>query len=139
VRWFKHYSDARMSPQLRRIEKKLGEGGYARAYKLMELVAQLGGLSSQFSPQLDLNDASTDIDFIAEEWRVRASEARKTLNVFAELGFIDREKWKGQIIFIPAMLEALDEWTRKQRSGSGASLSNSGASRTESESEPESE
>ena len=128
-----------MSPQLRRIEKKLGEGGYARAYKLMELVAQLGGLSSQFSPQLDLNDASTDIDFIAEEWRVRASEARKTLNVFAELGFIDREKWKGQIIFIPAMLEALDEWTRKQRSGSGASLSNSGASRTESESEPESE
>src|SRR5712692_1078667 len=113
MRWFKHFSDARMSPQLRKIEKKLGEAGYARAYKLLELVAQLGGLASEFSPKLDLNNSSTDLDYLAEVWGVKPRDARRTLKVFAEVGFIDAEKWKERVVCIPAMLEALDEWTRK--------------------------
>jgi transcription initiation factor IIE alpha subunit len=110
-----------MSAQMRKIEKKLGEAGYARALKLLEVVAQAGGAASNFSPTLDLKSPTTDVDYLSDEWGIKSSEAKRTLRVFADTNFIDAEKWKDKVVYIPAMLEVLDEWTRrkKRKSSSG--------------------
>jgi hypothetical protein len=52
MRWFKHFSDARRNPKLRLVEKKLGEAGYARWFKLLELVAERGGTGRDFQPRI---------------------------------------------------------------------------------------
>ena len=115
MRWFKHFSDSRTTPQLRKIEKKLGEAGYARAFKLMELVAQYCGIATDFSPTIITKNSTIDVEFLAEEFGVSKAEARKTLQVFAEVSFIDPERWKEEVIHIPAMLDALDEWTGRAK------------------------
>ena len=115
MRWFKHFSDARTTPQLRKIEKRLGEAGYARAFKLMELVAQLGGTADDFAPTLDTNNSTTDLEYLSEEFGVSRVAARKTLQVFAEVNFIDANRWTEGVIHLPAMLDALDEWTGRAK------------------------
>ena len=40
MRWFKHFADARLMPEIRNVERVLGEAGYARAHKLFEFIAQ---------------------------------------------------------------------------------------------------
>lgn len=141
MRWFKHFSDARTTPQLRKIEKKLGEAGYARAFKLLELMAQLCGKADSFSPTLDLNGTGANLEYLAESLGISAKDARKTLRVFAEAGFIDSPKWAQKIVYVPSMLDALDEWTgrAKRRLDSGATReflqSDSGKSQSESQSQ----
>jgi hypothetical protein len=138
MRWFKHLSDARNNPKLKRIEKKLGEAGYARAFKLLEVVAERGGTGGGFQPRIGLKDSHTDLEWLADEWGITAREAKKTLDLFASLGFIDPDALKNQTIQIPQMLAYRDEWARKHQH-----RSNSGGARerhaTESELELESE
>jgi len=119
MQWFKHFNDARHNPKFRVIEKQLGEAGYARAFKLLEIVAQQGGKADRFSPRLDLRNVLTNFDWLAEELRISATDARATLETFAVVRFIDPKQFRKQVVYIPQMLEYLDEWTqRRQRSKS---------------------
>src|SRR6266850_2740105 len=116
--WFKHLADARNDPKLRAIEKRLGEAGYARAFKLFEIMAGQGGKADNFCPKIDLKKPHTGLDWLADEWKISNEEALKTLETFAEVQLIDPKSWRRKIIYVPKMLELLDEWTaRRMRSG----------------------
>jgi len=150
MQWFKHYNDARTNPKFRAIEKQLGEAGYARAFKLLEIVAQRGGKADKFAPLLDLKNAYTSIDWLADELRISVEEAERTLDVFASVRLIDPKAFRKRILHIPQMLEYLDEWTGKKLrakhsvapqeslpSNSGPSPAQSKSKRTEKEAEAE--
>jgi hypothetical protein len=114
MRWFKHYADARLNPKLKHVQKQLGEAGYARAFKLLEVIAQRGGKADNFCPEVNLGKACTDLAWLAEELGIVPAEARKTLKVFAQSGLIESEALKHDIIRVPQMTEYLDEWTGRQ-------------------------
>ena len=121
MRWFKHFSDARRNPKLRLIEKKLGEAGYARWFKLLELVAERGGTGEYFQPRIQLKTLHTDLDWLADEWGISCDEAQRTLDTFVSAGLISPKSWRKKVVEIPQMIEYRDEWTRKRqlRSNSG--------------------
>ncbi len=120
MRWFKHFNDARRNPKFRRIEKRLGEAGYARAFKLIEVVAERGGTGQNFSPIVDLKCQHTDLEWLAEELGIKPAEARRTLDLFASVHLIEPEEWKKKKVCIPQMVTYRDEWTRKRQPDSGA-------------------
>lgn len=120
MRWFKHFNDARRNPKFRRIEKRLGEAGYARAFKLIEVVADRGGTGQNFDPGVDLKCPHTDLEWLAEELGVKLAEAKRTLDVFASVHLIEPEAWKRKQVCIPQMVAYRDEWTRKRQPDSGA-------------------
>jgi len=84
MQWFKHYNDARRNPTFLAIEKKLGEAGYARSFKLLEIVAERGGKANKFRPVLDLKNLCTNLDWLADEWRISSKDAQETLDAFAK-------------------------------------------------------
>jgi hypothetical protein len=143
--WFRHFTNARHNPKLRAIEKKLGEVGSARAYKLLEIVGERGGSGKDFAPRLDLNEPHTDVGWLADELGIDRRSARFTLSVFAKCKFIAPAEYQRNIVYVPQMKDYVDEWTRKcQPRNSGATpeslRSNSLQSqRSESESETDTE
>jgi hypothetical protein len=92
MQWFKHLSSLRRDPKIWAIEKKLGEAGYARAVKLLEIVAEHGEINLR---------SLTSIDWLADELRISAKNATQTLEVFADVGLIDTVAWANQVIRIP--------------------------------------
>jgi hypothetical protein len=121
MHWFKHFTDARHNPKFRAIEKKLGEAGYARAWKLLEIIGERGGSGKDFAPRLDLNESHTDLGWLADEMEIDRRSAKFTLGVFAKCKFIDPAAYQGNILYVPKMVEHRDEWTRKcQSRNSGA-------------------
>jgi hypothetical protein len=126
MRWFKHHADARLMPEIRNVERLLGEAGYARAHKLFEFIAQLEKPGrGTLADSLSLDMRSVSIPLLAEMWGIRVRDARRTLEVFSSSGLIDAAKFRDGVIFVPSMLDALDEWARK-RVGKGQLRSNSG-------------
>lgn len=115
MRWMKHFTDARHNPKFRAIEKKFGEAGSARAFKLFEIVAGRGGKAGDFSPTIDLRKPPTDIDWLAEELKIPVEDATETLDFFAAVRLIDQKAWHKKIVEVPQMLEYLDEWTQRQQ------------------------
>lgn len=92
MQWFKHLSSLRRDPKFWAIEKKLGEAGYARAVKLLEIVAEHGEINLR---------SLTSVDWLADELRISAKCTTQTLEVFADVGLIDTDAWTDQIIRIP--------------------------------------
>lgn len=113
--WFKHFGDARRNPKLLRVERKLGESGYARFFKLLEIIAERGGKGADFRPELNLNGAATDMEWLAAEWSVEEGAARDTLNLFATVGLIDEGAWSQSVINVPQMLEYRDEYVSRRQ------------------------
>jgi hypothetical protein len=111
---FRHPSNLRNDPKFRALEKKLDEPGYARAVKLLEIVAEVGGKGEEFSPEFALCD-NTDIGWLADEWRVSTKKAQATLEIFAGVGLIDAHAWSEQIVRIPLLNDCLDEYTQRQQ------------------------
>jgi hypothetical protein len=133
--WLKHFTDARRNPKLLRIEKKLGEVGYARAFKLLEIVGERGGRGAKFNPVLDLNGPATDIEWLAGEMNLTADETRATLDVFSAVELIDPNSWQRLVVSVPQMLEYRDEYTeRRQKPRRAGPLSHS-LPKTETETE----
>ena len=129
---------------MRRIERRLGESGYARALKLMELVAQIGDQegdrqAATFSASFDLRRVG--IEHVAENLGISTRETWNTLRQFAAAGLIDPDKLSQKIVVVPGMLQALDEWAekraRKQKAATAKESlgSNSGVPPIRSESE----
>jgi hypothetical protein len=114
MRWFKHFTDARNNPKFRTVERILGEAGYARAFKLFEIVAERGGKAEDFTPKIDLRELYTNIEWLADEWRIEIEDAEKTLETFASVGLIDLKSWRRKVVQVPQMLEYLDEWTERR-------------------------
>jgi hypothetical protein len=146
LRWFKHFTDARHNPKLRRIEDELGEAGYARACKLLEIVGERGGSGEKFNPRIDLKSSPTDLRWLACELKIPEEEARTTLNLFASVRLIDPKSWRRMIVYVPQMKAYVDEWTQRRQRGSHSGVSpellprDSGKSKkSESESDPKSE
>ena len=125
MRWFKHMTVARHNPKFRAIEKEFGEPGYARACKLLEIVAERGGTGETFVPRLDLNLPSTNLDWLADELHIKKNVAKTTLAYFAKCELIDPEEFQRNIIYVPQMIEYRDEFTRKRQSASSGVASDS--------------
>ncbi len=123
MRWFKHFTDARHNPKLRRIEDGLGEAGYARACKLLEIVGARGGSGEKFNPMIDLKTSPTDLRWLACELGIPEAEARATLSIFAQVRFIEPKSWRRKIIHIPQMKAYVDEWTQRRQRGSHSGVS----------------
>ena len=119
MRWFKHLVNLRRDPKIRKVRKKLGEIGYARAVSLMEIVGERGGAATKaFNPKINLRNPLTDLEWLADEWEITQEEALKTLDQLAQVGFINTKSWGKQIVYLPEMKKLLDEWTaRKEREG----------------------
>jgi hypothetical protein len=113
MRWFKHFNDARRNPKLRAIERELGEAGYARAMKLLEIVAQVGGTGASFRPEIRLRKPTTSEAWLADELGIPYPKLSQTLTVFSRVGLIESRAWTKKIIRIPQMREYIDEWSRK--------------------------
>jgi hypothetical protein len=111
---FRHPSNLRNDPKFRAIEKNLDEAGYARAVKLLEIVAEVGGKGEEFSPEFTLR-GNTDATWLADEWRISTKKAQATLEVFAGVGLIDAQAWSEQIVRIPLLNDCLDEYTQRQQ------------------------
>lgn len=145
MRWFKHLTDTRHNPKFRAIEKKFGESGYARAIKLFEIVAERGGSGKEFRPIVDLRKPPTDLDWLADEWKISKQDATATLDFFAAVRLVDPKPWRRKIIQVPQMLEYRDEWTERQQHGKNSRVapeplpSHSGKSRGRVEVETEKE
>jgi hypothetical protein len=119
--WFRHFSDARNNPKFIAVQNKLGDAGYARVFKLFEIVADRGGKGEAFAPRISLSEPHTNLGWIAHELGINRRSAKFTLKVCAEVGLIDPEAYRQNVLYIPQMREYVDEWTRKKRpSGSGA-------------------
>jgi len=144
MHWFKHLASLRKSPQIKAIEKVFGEPGYARALKLMELVAENGGSAERFRACLSLKKLPVDLAWLAEEWGTSEKEATKTLNLLAKVGFIEPTHWRRKMVCLPEMKKFLDEWTKRcLRRPSGvpheSSKSRSAKSQSQSQSENQNE
>jgi hypothetical protein len=138
--WFKHFGDARRNPKLLRIERKIGESGYARFFKLLEIIAERGGKGSEFRPEIDLNGAATDMEWLSSELKIETDAVRETLDLFAHVGLIDEGAWNGLIILVPQMLEYRDEYTgRLQNKNSRPKAETEKEKETEEEAETEEE
>ena len=139
MRWTRHFTNGRHNPKIRAVEKRFGEAGYARAFKLFEIVGERGGSGCAFSPVIDLRKPPTDLDWLAEEWKITNSDAKETLDFFAEVRLINKKAWCKNIVEVPQMLEYMDEWTLRQLRGRNSRgtpeqlPSNSGKSRSRAE------
>jgi hypothetical protein len=114
MQWFKHEVAARSNPKIHAIEKKFGEAGYARAFKLLEIVAERGGKAGEFAPRIDLKSSYTGLDWLADELGISSEVAEVTLEFFASVQFISPKLWRRKIVEVPQMLENLDEWTQRR-------------------------
>lgn len=114
MQWFKHEVAARNNPKIRAIEKKFGDAGYARAFKLLEIVAERGGKPGEFAPRIDLRSSYTGLDWLADELKISSEDAEVTLDFFAAVQFISPKLWRRKIVEVPQMLENLDEWTQRR-------------------------
>lgn len=113
MRWFKHFNDARRNPKILAIERELGEAGYARAVKLLEIIASVGGTGSEFNPEIRLKDVTTSEEWLAAELNIPRPKLSQTCAVFSRVGLIDSRAWAKKIIRVPQMLDYKDEWSRR--------------------------
>ena len=113
--WFKHMSDSRRNPKMFGAQRALGEAGYSRYFKLLEVVAERGGKGEKFRPEVDLNSPATGLEWLAYEWGIEVGATRETLDLFATLGLIDEGAWSQLIICIPQMLEIRDEYVSRRQ------------------------
>ncbi|MGH9735975.1 MAG: hypothetical protein ACRD8A_15450 [Candidatus Acidiferrales bacterium] len=113
MRWFKHFNDMRRNPKLLAIEREVGEAGYARTVKLLEIVASLTETGDKF--EIHLESATTNEEWLSQELNIKRVDLTKTCAVLARVNFIDADAWKMKIISIPQMALYRDEWTRKQK------------------------
>src|SRR5882762_11158768 len=113
--WFSHRNDLRRNPAVLRVEQRLGEAGYARWSKLLEVVSQFGGNGPDFEPRLDLRGPATDEGWLANELGIQTRDLRKTLRVFAEVGLINTKEYRERVIAVPMLAELRDEFTKKKQ------------------------
>jgi len=114
--WYKHFCDARRNPKLLRVERKMPEIGYARFFRLLEIIAERCGAGKDFRPELNLNGKCTDREWLAAELAIEPDAVQETLDLFAAVDLIDSGAWADKVVAIPAMLEYRDAYTeRKQR------------------------
>src|SRR5258708_3154072 len=101
MQWFKHLKDFRNSAEIKYIEDELGDSGYARACKLLEIIATVAGKKKPFEARLVIEPPYT-YRWLALELRCFympddnggndkvpcEAEVVNTFRVFAEAGFI---------------------------------------------------
>lgn len=114
MKWFKHFSDARRNPKLRAMEREMGEAGYARAMKLYEIVAQIGGSGADFDPRIDLGKPTTNRDWLADEMGIDVQALDTTLHEMSKVGLIVARSLKHDVIAIPQMIEYRDEYASRK-------------------------
>lgn len=92
----------------------MGEAGYARAMKLYEIVAQIGGSGADFDPRIDLKKPTTNRDWLADEMGIDPQTLDNFLQSADKNGLIDSRSLKRDVIVIPQMLEIRDEYASRK-------------------------
>jgi len=120
VKWFTHDSNLRNTPMMRGIRRDLGEAGYGRAMILLETLAETGGMTEDFCPQLPLDKAASDLDFWAAEFGTDRASAEQTLETFEKFELILPRKER-LLVVAPMLGERLADWQRRRRNRARAS------------------
>jgi hypothetical protein len=102
MQWFKHSKDFRNSAEIKFLEGELGEAGYARFCKLLEVIATVAGKKKPFKPQIRMESPYT-WQWMAMELGVMAEteyygtvpderEAARTIGLFEKAGLVSIEE-----------------------------------------------
>jgi hypothetical protein len=99
--WFRHESDFRNTASAKFIYRKLGDSGFARTIRLMEVMC---AVSEANEHSLHLM-APHDMGWLAEELACSVEDLQHTLELFAETGFITLGQTDGhQVIGMPGLV-----------------------------------
>jgi len=112
MKWFKHFTNARDNHKIEFVSEKLGEAGYARVFKIYEIVAERW--EPPELPELKLNGGAMNLGFISKKLGISLEEAEKTLNIFAKAGVIDKDAWKKKVLYIPQLMDYKDNTTSRE-------------------------
>ena len=116
MKWFEHDSSLRNTPMMQGIRYELGEAGYSRAMILLEVLAENGGLTTDFRPVLELGRPQSDFNFWAREFGgIPVEEVERTLTTFQKFDLIIDFK-TSQTVCAPMLADRLDEFTKRKRS-----------------------
>jgi hypothetical protein len=116
MKWFSHDSGLRNTPMMRGIRHELGEAGFSRAMILLEVLAENGGMTDDFCPELSLEKPQSDVTFWAREFdNISVAEVEKTLATFQKFELIIPFK-ESKTVCAPMLSDRLDEFTRRKRS-----------------------
>jgi hypothetical protein len=113
MQWFKHMTDASTNDFIARLEARFEFNGYARWFKLLEIVGQ----------RVDANDRC-EASHPISRWQILLKAKKKTLFSFVEYvekeGRISTER-DGNIlkISIPNLLKYRDEYTKRSARTTG--------------------
>jgi hypothetical protein len=100
--WFKHAHDLRNSPAMKQIQRKLGDGGFAAAIRLIEVLTYRSGCGTKFNPVLTLAAPTTEL-WLAQEI-LTYDETDPDFNAHDEVvGFLNEFALAGLIV-----MEAVD-------------------------------
>jgi hypothetical protein len=140
MQWFKHNNDFRTSAAIRYIEAELGEAGYARAAKLLEIFCQTCP-KKPFNPRIDLTKLPYNWRWLALEMGCpNEAEAVRTIDVFEKAMLIQipekvviQPRKKGQDEILGAAVITCDALMEKAE---WHNLSNRNKKRLEAENAP---
>jgi hypothetical protein len=114
MKWFAHDSNLRNTPYMRGIVAELGKDGYACALLMLEVLAENGGMSKDFCPDLRLNKPQSDVSFWAREFQLPLEETNRYFDVFEKYELIVPRKGSGGIC-APMLSDCLDDWSKRKR------------------------
>lgn len=117
MKWFRHQSDSYSNLKLRPVLALFGLEGYGLFWICVELVAQQG---IKYRIEAKKTWKST-IQYIT---KVDEKKLDEILEMFSEVGLIDKKALNKGILFIPKMLEYSDEYTKKVRREYGQGTDN---------------
>jgi hypothetical protein len=116
MKWFQHDGGLRNTPMMQGIRYELGEAGYSRAMILLEVLAENGGLATDFRPVLGLDKPQSDLNFWAREFGgIAVEEVEKTLATFVKFELI-LPFTSSKTVCAPMLADRLDEFTKRKRS-----------------------
>jgi len=87
MQWFKHSKNFRSTAAMRYIEAALGEAGYARALKLLEIFCETCP-RKPFTPRIEIKPPFT-WRWLALEMGCTEDEAVRTIEILGEANFIE--------------------------------------------------
>jgi hypothetical protein len=116
MRWFKHGSNFRSSPAMFHIQRELGDSGFARAVKLIEIMTEKSGSGVNFNPRLELF-APTDEKWLAFELGCPLEELNETLEIFEQATFIELEMDEDRMgaIIMNDLASKKDSWSDRYK------------------------
>ena len=120
MNWFKHFTDAHHNSKIQWVCDELGaDAGYARIFKLYEVVARRWEDRKSDPPLMKISEGPTNFKFFSKIFGISVTEVEKTFCIFAKAGIIDRTAWKKKVVYIPQLREYSNDWFKRAKTTEG--------------------